>query len=240
MISDGSYGWIAGVLVVTLAVALCPATARGSCAGCHKNLYQDPDWAHSYTEWRGSMHADQDVTCIDCHGGDGETVNAAEAHASMWLPDGGDADGRSAVEADCGGCHTEESAASLAGPHDRALDGDPPDALCTDCHGPVGDHVPTADDLAVTCRPCHASGHERVMVWSFERLLDELGRLRVAVAFPSAIRLSADQDRQRRAHAAKAIRAAMVAWHRLDLGEIGRTVAEAAEAAEAIEPGLDP
>lgn len=241
MIPDGSYRWVVGVLVVTLAAALCPGTARGSCAGCHEHLQQDPTWAHSYEDWWGSMHAAQDITCRDCHGGDGETENPAEAHASMWLRAGADSDGGSAVVVGCGGCHADEYAAGREGPHAWASETGRRGARCTDCHGPAGDRVPTADDLVLTCRPCHASHRERTMVSSVEQLLSELARLRLALAFPEASRVSADREQslagQRRGRAAEAVRAAMAAWHRLDLPAIARAVAEAVEA---MEPGLDP
>jgi len=232
VIRDRSYRWV--VVVVTVVAALFPGTARGSCAGCHEHLQQDPTWAHSYQEWWGSMHAAQDITCRDCHGGDGETENPAEAHASMWLRAGADTDGGSAIAAGCGGCHEAEYAAGRDGPHARAAEAGRRGARCIDCHGPAGDRVPTADDLALTCRPCHASDREGVMVLSAEQLLSELARVRLALAFPDASRVSADPERslarQRRARAAEAVRAAMAAWHRLDLPAIARAVAEAADA----------
>jgi len=229
------------VLVVTLAAAVCPGTARGSCAGCHEHLQQDPSWAHSYQDWWGSMHAGQDVTCRDCHGGDGETENAAEAHTSMWLRAGADRNGGSAVAADCGGCHADEYAAGREGPHAWVSETGRRGARCTDCHGSAGDRVPTADDLAITCGPCHASHRARAMVSSAARLLSELARLRLALAFPETSRVLAGPERllarQRRARASEAVRAAMAAWHRLDLPAITHAVAEAAAA---MEPVLDP
>jgi hypothetical protein len=223
-------------LAVVLTATFWPDIARGSCVGCHASLREEPAWAHSYQEWQESMHADQDITCEHCHGGDGDTASAAQAHASMGRPGGGggeQAAGGPGIEARCGGCHVDEYAASCQGPHGCGQPADRRGARCLDCHGAVGDRVPAADDLPAICLPCHASGRDRVMVWLAGDLLRELSRLRLAVAFPERGGVPSDQDGgpagHRRARAAEAVRAATAAWHRLDLGAIGRSLAEATE-----------
>lgn len=144
-----------------------------TCTSCHSTL--GGEQTRVVDEWENSIHADRDVGCAACHGGD---PNADEINASMspgagyvGVPD------HEAIPGLCASCHsdparmrqydlpTDQFAKYQESVHGRALieNGDPNVATCVDCHGshdvrevndPGTGVYPT--NVPETCASCHA------------------------------------------------------------------------------------
>ena len=126
------------------------------------------------TRWQRSIHAERNVTCADCHGGDpsADTVDESMSPEAGYIGAPAKAD----IPALCASCHadvtlmrqydlpTDQFAKYKERLHAiRLAEGDPEVATCADCHG---DHqVLKANDPASTvypssvpgmCADCHA------------------------------------------------------------------------------------
>lgn len=159
-----------------LLLALAAGPEANQCATCHATqpdhriaqpaaLFSQPD-----------VHREKGFTCIDCHGGDPTTPDAAKAHDPARLFKGKPAG--QAIIATCGRCHSDaelmrsyapkqrvdqatEYAASVHGK--QLASGDHRVATCVSCHGAHGVRLvsdarspifPT--NVAATCGSCHA------------------------------------------------------------------------------------
>ena len=80
-------------------------------------------------DWRGSIHADNGISCHGCHGGDPkDAVNAmSPARGFVGVPD------ETGVPAFCGRCHVGIMDEYLKSAHGRALGKGGPN--CVTCHG---------------------------------------------------------------------------------------------------------
>ena len=146
----------------SLAAAPASGDPIGRCAACHpaeKVLFLK------------SLHANEGVTCVSCHGGDAGAVDQASAHGRGFR-------GRLAkkdVPALCASCHSSEErmrpynlpvdqfALYQTSGHGRRLaQGDGRVAVCSDCHG-AHDILPPEDpasrvhalNIPRTCGTCH-------------------------------------------------------------------------------------
>lgn len=135
-----------------------------NCAVCH---------GKEARELASSIHANADVRCTSCHGGDPASMEVATAHGKELKKLGTP---REALES-CGGCHSDVQRMRLYGQRTDQLslywtsrhgelmakDADPNVAICTSCHGVHG--VLAARDTrspvhpfnqGETCGRCHA------------------------------------------------------------------------------------
>jgi hypothetical protein len=168
---------IASILAWTLASASEAAPSQpdtqDSCVDCHLTL--ESRYAAPAREWLTSIHADYEVLCTDCHGGDAlaSTQERAMSEESGFI-------GRppkAQIPQLCGECHADpERMAPYGVPtnqlseyqeskHGQLLvEGDPDVATCYDCHGghatldtrsPNSAVYPT--NLPETCAKCHSN-----------------------------------------------------------------------------------
>jgi len=126
---------------------------------------------------KGAVHSKENVTCVDCHGGDPteEDKEAAKAPGTGYkgkIP-------KTGVPELCGDCHSDVRKMNPYGlptdqldqyrysHHGEALmqDGDTSVAACADCHGAHGILPPDKPEsrvfpknIAATCGECHADG----------------------------------------------------------------------------------
>jgi len=122
--------WFAAVLALAILAAM-PRSSRASlaprqdagardpgCVGCHEGLEE--------------MHPEADLSCTDCHGGDGQATTKALAHVRAPSKDSGD----ERVAA------LDESLAwrRFANPMDLRV----VDVTCGDCHGNLVEHLRTS------------------------------------------------------------------------------------------------
>jgi len=144
-----------------------------TCLDCHLTL-EDDHLAEMATQWQRSIHAERDVSCVDCHGGDSAAKTKEEAKAPetgyIGIP------AKTDIPALCGSCHadvvamrqydlpTDQYAKYQESVHGlRLAESDLNVATCFDCHG--GHQILKANDPAstvypsnvpTTCANCHA------------------------------------------------------------------------------------
>jgi len=148
------------------------ASGMDTCVDCHTTL--EEEHVTIVTQSQRSIHADRDVFCADCHGGDptAETKEAAKSPDSGYIGRPAKAD----IPALCASCHadvvqmrqydlpTDQYAKYQESIHGIRLDeGDDNVATCFDCHG--GHQILKANDPASSvyppnvptmCAGCHA------------------------------------------------------------------------------------
>ncbi len=148
------------------------ADSENSCVECHLTL--EVRYAVPAREWLTSVHADYNVLCTDCHGGDDSapTQESAMSEESGFV-------GRTPKEQIpqlCGGCHADSERMGPYGlptnqlseyqesKHGQLLaQGDENVATCYDCHdghGTLDAESPTSTvypvNLPQTCAKCHS------------------------------------------------------------------------------------
>lgn len=150
-------GAIAVLALLGVAVSAAAAPEEPStCISCHVD--EDEDLSAPVEEWRRSTHAQVDVSCDACHGGD---PLAEDEEASMSEDDAGfvGAPGWREVPELCGACHEdvlqgyrESVMAGMIGDGERV-------AVCTTCHMTDGHAiVPVTPRQVLTeerCGECH-------------------------------------------------------------------------------------
>ncbi|MGD2061973.1 MAG: hypothetical protein PVF51_00160 [Nitrospirota bacterium] len=221
----GSWSGAATALLFGVVLSAPVPGDAGSCADCHRQLKQDPKWAHTYQDWAESMHAYNDVTCVTCHGGDGEATLASAAHVGIhfvWAEERVHAGDRLVLSQGCGQCHPNQIRGALASAHFRALQEGREAADCTTCHGAVGGQVLNSDTITTTCRRCHHDEKPGNTVEVARTLLEYTRRVRMALVFPEAGKQLRGSDRDQ---VMEAITASMAAWHQFDLEAVGVALA---------------
>ena len=145
---------------------------ENTCISCHQELGGTQE--QITTDWSESVHADQGVGCVSCHGGDPTQADAAAAMSPEAgylgpLP-------KDRIPGLCGSCHTRVDLMRPYGlptdqldqywqsQHGQALlEGDPNVATCFDCHDghrvlktgdPASDVYPTNEPAM--CARCHS------------------------------------------------------------------------------------
>lgn len=149
------------------------ASGVDNCLDCHSTL--DDNRQLDIVVWQTrSIHAERDVSCADCHGGDpsATTQEAAKAPGTSYLGVPAKAD----IPALCAGCHasvthmrqynlpTDQYSKYQESIHGiRLAEGDTNVATCFDCHG--GHQILKANDpvssvyspnVPAMCASCHA------------------------------------------------------------------------------------
>ena len=119
------------------------AGGKNSCADCHRTL--SDKLKQPVTDWENSIHAQRNVGCADCHGGDPTTADPNRSMASsagyIGAPD------RKNIPGLCGSCHanvdmmrqydlpTDQLSKYRESKHGQLLaKGDLNVATCFDCH----------------------------------------------------------------------------------------------------------
>ncbi|MCK5127246.1 MAG: cytochrome C [candidate division Zixibacteria bacterium] len=92
---------IFAIVVVFIALLVCTAVADDMCLDCHSKISPG-----QVSDWKASIHAENDVTCSVCHGEDHQT---AEDYKKAKLPD----------EHICADCHDEQFNSFASGKHNH-------------------------------------------------------------------------------------------------------------------------
>ncbi len=119
------------------------------CIQCHGG--QPGSLGEPIAEWRTSVHAENGISCHDCHGGDPTDFDLAMEPESGFVgaPDYAD------VPAFCGRCHVGVSDAYQAGAHGKAIDEG--GAQCVVCHGNHAIQKTSLDLInEEACSQCHS------------------------------------------------------------------------------------
>jgi cytochrome c553 len=131
-----------------------------SCVECHgqesfrvtdKKLYK------YFRDWELSIHAQEDVTCCDCHGGDPNSADKEKAHGKdieqLLEPVRYER-----ISVTCGTCHEKNAENYRKSRHYRILAGkgrSHPTPTCVTCHGSINTSIPKSDSIADICAHCH-------------------------------------------------------------------------------------
>lgn len=129
---------------------------ENACIRCHTDLAVEN--SAPVTLWRESIHAENNISCEDCHGGDPKDADNAMDPARGFLgaprPDD--------IPAFCGRCHVGVLKDFLASPHGQALGSGGP--TCVTCHA---NHRVLKASLALinakSCSRCHTFARARLV-----------------------------------------------------------------------------
>jgi formate-dependent nitrite reductase cytochrome c552 subunit len=130
--------------------------AVDTCVDCHGDerlqVTNKKLWDY-YQDWTQSIHYQEDVHCIDCHGGDPKAKDMEKAHGRS---PGAPVEYK-AIAKTCGHCHEEilhayQTSAHAASIKDNALYLGP---TCVTCHGSLNARRLNIDSVSETCASCH-------------------------------------------------------------------------------------
>jgi hypothetical protein len=126
------------------------------CIQCHTG--QPAQLSRSVKLWQTSIHAEHDITCNTCHGGDPlDSANAmtpARGFRGVPVP--------TAVPALCGGCHMGVMKHYMLSGHGRNLGKGGP--TCVNCHGSHDIKSASLDLISKkNCTPCHTFEQARLI-----------------------------------------------------------------------------
>jgi nitrate/TMAO reductase-like tetraheme cytochrome c subunit len=162
-------GWFAASLLpVLLLMWIAPwGSARASetgdsCVDCHSDprfLVTNKKLYDYFQKWQDSIHGQEEVTCVDCHGGNPSAARKDAAHA-------GDLEAANRVSAvnfrnipgTCGTCHEEIYEGfrkSAHFDHVAAKEQEEQGPTCVTCHGSINVAVLNVNTVEETCSRCH-------------------------------------------------------------------------------------
>lgn len=129
--------------------------AESACVTCHRTLPRT-FIGHTFADWEDSLHAQQGVSCSDCHGGDPTQAQLERAHQGLRPS----RDPQSPlyftkVPQTCGRCHTAELAYFQQSVHYQQLQETGRGPNCVTCHGAMAIAILSPQELAATCTACH-------------------------------------------------------------------------------------
>lgn len=133
-----------------------------SCISCHSDpdfLVTHPKVYEYYRDWERSIHAQEGVTCSDCHGGNPNTRDVRRAHAEFSEENQArSAVGFSRVAETCGDCHDEILEAYRESKHYAKLKeekGERHGPTCVTCHSSMNTLTLDVTTVADACARCH-------------------------------------------------------------------------------------
>jgi nitrate/TMAO reductase-like tetraheme cytochrome c subunit len=136
--------------------------AMDSCVDCHSKasfLVTNKKLYDYFQRWGSSIHEQEGVTCVDCHGGNPQSSDKEKAHGG----DLNEANASSAVNfrnipQTCGECHEDIYKGFRESTHYEYLvstDQEDQGPTCVTCHGSINVAVLNVDTVEETCRACH-------------------------------------------------------------------------------------
>jgi nitrate/TMAO reductase-like tetraheme cytochrome c subunit len=141
---------------------LAAAEAEDSCVACHSNpnFYVTNKKLYDYFQrWQESLHQQEGVTCVDCHGGNPKAPDKEGAHgAHLSESDASSAVNFRNIPRTCGECHEEIYRGFRTSEHfekvvaEKQADQGP---TCVSCHGSIDVAVLNVVTVEETCARCH-------------------------------------------------------------------------------------
>jgi hypothetical protein len=151
-------------IAVCVAAGLMVAAAAGAqpgsrCADCHYAQLSPPHPDH-LLDWERSAHAQHQVGCERCHGGNARVFEPFLAHASILdSSDRRSPVNRANLPATCGRCHVGPLVAFQDSRHYQLLrSGDVDGPTCSTCHDAVAGRLLSPKALESQCNECHGPG----------------------------------------------------------------------------------
>jgi formate-dependent nitrite reductase cytochrome c552 subunit len=173
--------------------------------------------------WRASTHGQEDVNCVDCHGGNAKLTDKGSAHASM--PGGGmGAVSFRNIPKTCGSCHSDLYNAYTKSKHFKHLvkkQEEDQGPNCVTCHGSLNAKALNVNTVRNTCIKCHnakTNNHPDIPLKA-EGLLNDLNTIRAYNRFNS-IRGDAATVAEAKKNLDPRVRSLAQTWHSFDLAKI--------------------
>ena len=220
-------------ICIFLFLGFCPtALATDTCIDCHRN----PDFVVTnkklfdyFKEWNLSVHAQEGVTCSDCHGGNPEAAKKNTAHGGK----GGTRKMQSAVNfrnipETCGQCHDEILNSYRKSNHFRHLKirkQEQQGPNCVTCHGSLNSVALNVNTVKQTCLICHnpKSGNHPDIPEKAEWLLNKFLSIHRLFRYVS-VRGDSAQTRDYVKRVNIKIETLSEDWHKFDLASFQKEV----------------
>ncbi len=161
----GAAAMLAIFLVAGQAWAAEPAArpARSSCLDCHSNprlMVQNKKLYDYYQGWKLSVHEQEKVTCVDCHGGNSRAADKPTAHGEQGMSASVATSPISYqnVPQTCAKCHDNVYRNYKQSKHFKHLTATKQEDQgpnCVTCHGSVNTSVLNVTTVRATCEKCH-------------------------------------------------------------------------------------
>ena len=152
-----------GFSLVFSLLLLIPIAQADSCVDCHK----DPNFRVTnkklydyYQNWTGSIHAQEDISCSDCHGGNPKLSSKKTAHASSRInPSVATSPVHfKNIPKTCANCHEEYYNHFRQSTHFKKLQNSKETQQgpnCVTCHASVNTAVLNVNTVREACAFCH-------------------------------------------------------------------------------------
>jgi hypothetical protein len=160
----------AGLAIAALSLLALPAwgakpkaAPKNSCVDCHADpnfLVQNKKLYEYYRNWRSSVHGQEGVTCVDCHGGDPKAAGKEGAHGGQAMSAANPVSPISYqnVPKTCANCHKDIYEGYQQSEHFKHLRDNPDEKQgpnCVTCHGSVSVAVLNVGTVKQACERCH-------------------------------------------------------------------------------------
>jgi nitrate/TMAO reductase-like tetraheme cytochrome c subunit len=133
---------------------------ENACIDCHSSEQMKPAFREITDEWKKSWHAQNNVSCQDCHGGDPKDPSVSMTHQRGFV---GAPSARQVPEF-CGKCHIGILKNYLESGHGKALRSSGKGPNCTVCHGSHNIQRANIDIInEQRCTKCHSYERAKVM-----------------------------------------------------------------------------
>jgi nitrate/TMAO reductase-like tetraheme cytochrome c subunit len=201
---------------------------KDSCVECHSSpsfLVTNKKLYDYFQRWLPSIHSQEGVTCVDCHGGNPRSSSKEAAHRGD--PEASRADSAvnfRNVPHTCGGCHEDVYRGFRESSHFEHLsseDQEDQGPTCVTCHGSINVAVLNVATVEEVCRQCHNERNQNSPENSHEAraLLNRFLSIHRYYRY-IAVRGDPVETREFFEKVDAAIRELSVTWHTFDLPEI--------------------
>ena len=153
-----------------------PIVEKSACIECHVSDIMTPALRSIPDAWQGSWHAQNEVSCHDCHGGDPKDPSMSMSHVRGFVGK----PKRTEVPGYCGKCHVGIMKNYLESGHGKALKTTGKGPNCVTCHGSHSIEKASIDIInEQLCTKCHSYERAKVMkqaLFSTEKKIGEIDK----------------------------------------------------------------
>ncbi len=146
------------------------------CIECHSSDQMKPEYLTIAEEWKASWHAQNQIACHDCHGGDPKdpSMSMSPHRGFVGVPSPDE------VPEFCGKCHIGILKSYLESDHGKAFRSSGKGPNCVTCHGSHGIQQANIEIInEQRCTKCHSYDRARTMkqaLFLTEKKVEELSQ----------------------------------------------------------------
>ena len=215
---------IACITVLFAGPAVFQAGAEDTCIECHKDKQfrtRNPVLFNYYNNWKNSIHELENITCVDCHGGDPDSSEKEAAHGKNFSSlTSIDRDSFKEIPQRCGECHEAILENFTKSKHYKALMEKGTGPHCSTCHGSVNADVYYTSVISRACKDCHNeyTKNRPEIVGEADKILH---RINVARAFRRWILINYQEKEPAKVEAILALYTDVAqSWHKFNFKEL--------------------